>query len=310
MLLGQSQAIEAFRAARASGRLHHGWLLAGPEGVGKRRFADMAALALLAEAEWEVPPEHPAARLVTARSHLDHFVLRPPEEGKGASTATIGIEQVRALRQFLHGTAALGRCRTVIVDPVDALNISSANALLKELEEPGQDTTLFLVSHAPGRLLPTIRSRCRTLGFGRLDASDMAAVLATIAPDLGEDVRDRLIALSEGAPGRAARLLEEGALEIVAELDALTTSDATLALARRFQPAAAAPGFALLCQLVPARIAGLARAACDHRLADLHAEVSALAARAVAQAFDRVQVAHMLLSRWQEARRLAGATAA
>jgi DNA polymerase-3 subunit delta' len=310
MLLGQSQAIEAFRSARTSGRLHHAWLLAGPEGVGKRSFADIAALALLANAEWEVDPEHPTARLVSARSHLDHFVLAPPEEGKGASTGTIAIEQVRALRHFLHGTAALGRWRTVIVDPVDALNMSSANALLKELEEPGPETTLFLVSHAPGRLLPTIRSRCRRLPFQRLEAPDMKAALAQIAPELATDMRDRLIALSEGAPGRAARLLEDGTLELVAELDSLKTREAALAFARRFQPPSAAPGFALLCQLVPAQIARLARTAADHRLADLHGQVSALAARAVPQAFDRVQVAHALGLRLVQAQGLAGEGAA
>jgi DNA polymerase-3 subunit delta' len=309
MLLGQSQAIEAFRAARASGRLHNAWLLAGPEGVGKRSFADRAALALLADAAWEVEPEHPAARLVAAGSHLDHFVLSPPEEGKGAATGSITVDQVRALRQFLHGTASLGRWRTVIIDPVDALNASGANALLKELEEPGRDTALFLVSHAPGRLLPTIRSRCRRLGFYRLGPGDMETVLRRIAPDLDAAERERLLALSEGAPGRAARLLEAGALDLVADLDALAGKPAALALARRFQPAAAAPGFALLCQLVPARIATLARATRDHRLADLHAEVSALAARAVAQAFDRVQVAHALLLRLLWARTLAGGTA-
>lgn len=305
MLLGQSQAIEAFRAARDSGRLHHGWLLAGPEGVGKRSFADMAALALLAGEPLGVDPEHPAARLVTAGSHLDHFVLAPPEEGKGAATGSITVDHVRALRQFLRSTPGLGRWRTVIVDPVDALNANAASALLKELEEPGRDTTLFLVSHAPGRLLPTIRSRCRRLDFQRLGASDMERVLEVIAPGTSGQDRERLLALADGSPGRAARLLEDGALALAADLESVRAKEAALALARRFQPSSAVPGFALLCQLVPARIAALARASLDHRLADLHNEVSRLGSRAVAQAFDRVQVAHALLLRLVEARALA-----
>ncbi len=307
MLLGQDEAIEAFRAARAGGRMHHAWLLCGPEGVGKRGFADRAALALLADCDWEVDRAHPAARLFAAGSHLDHRLLVPPEEGSGAATATIGIAQVRALRQFLHSTAALGRRRTVIIDPVDAMNASAANALLKELEEPGEETFLFLVSHAPGRLLPTIRSRCRRLVFRRLAPDAMAEVLQRIAPDLGTAERARLAALAEGAPGRALKLLEAGAMELAAGLDALAVPGDVPALARQFRPPSAASSFALLCQLVPDVMAALARATADCRLAALHAEVSALAARAVAQAFDRVQVAQALLMRLVEARAVAGA---
>jgi uncharacterized protein (DUF2236 family) len=128
-----------------------------------------------------------------------------------------------------------------------------------------------------------------------------------LAPELAPADRAGLVALADGAPGRALALMEAGAVGLAAELASLSSPEAVPALARRFRPAAAAAGFALLCQLVPDQLAALARARADHRLAALYTDVSALAARAVPQAFDRVAVAYRLLIRLVEARALAGA---
>jgi DNA polymerase-3 subunit delta' len=310
MLLGQDRAIATFRSARAGGRLHHAWLLTGPEGVGKRCFADLAVRALLADADWEVETDHPAARLLAAGSHLDHRVLLPPAEGKGAATASIPVDAVRALRGFLHETPALGRWRTVIIDPVDALRPDAANALLKELEEPRGATIFFLVSSAPHRLLPTIRSRCRILRFQRLAEPELLRVLREVHPDLSSQDARQIAALADGAPGLACRLAEPDARALMGQLETLAGPQDALGLARALQPAAAAPAFALLCQLAPARIAALARRRPQLALADLHAEVATLAQRAVPQALDRMQVAHALGLRLVQAQGLAGEGAA
>jgi len=305
MLLGQDEAIAAFRAARASGRLHHALLLAGPEGVGKRLFAEHAAAALLAGTDWETPADHPAARLLAAGSHPDHRLLAPPAAGRGAATGAIAIDQVRALRAFLHGTPALGAARTVVIDPVDALNPHAANALLKELEEPRAGTTFLLVAHAPGRLLPTLRSRCRLLPFRRLGAADMRRVLARLLPDLGEAEAELLVRLSDGSPGVALSLHGHGLLDLMQQLEKARCETDLLSVARALQGRTEGPAFAAFCRLVPERIAALARASLVPALADLYAEAEAIAASAVALAMDRALVALALGRRLLAARHLA-----
>lgn len=303
MLAGQDEAIRTFRAALEDGRVHHAWLLAGPEGVGKRRFADRAARALLAGGQWEADPDSPAARLLAAGSHPDHRVLEPPSEGRGAATGRIVIDQVRALRPFLRGTPAMGRARTVIVDPVDALNPNAANALLKELEEPVEGTTFLLVCHAPGRLLATIRSRCRLLRFRRLAPVELREVLARRLPSLGADEADMLAALSDGAPGLALRIHELGLAPVIRALETARGDAAALAFARELQRREEAEAHALIGRLLPQRIAALARAHPQPALADLYAEAIAIADQAAHM--DRQATAHALGLRLIAARRLA-----
>lgn len=210
-LVGHGEAVDAIRAAAAGGRLHHAWLLAGPRGVGKGRFARDAATWLLAQAagptvsgpRLEVPEEHPTARLVAAGSHPDLRILeRLAREGGGLARG-ITVDQVRALGPMLGTTPSLSSRRVVIVDAVDDLERAGANALLKSLEEPPAGTVFLLVSHAPGRLLPTIQSRCRSLRFGRLPDAEVATVLAAELPEAPAAERGALVAVAEGAPGRA-----------------------------------------------------------------------------------------------------------
>jgi DNA polymerase III subunit delta' len=212
-LFGHEAAVAAFRAALDSGRLHHGWLVTGPEGIGKNLFAMKAALRVLAEGQGrvdapglDVPESHPAARLIAAGSHPDLMRLeRPVKEGSstGELARAIGIDQVRGLQRLFSTTASLSPWRAVVIDAIDDLERSAANALLKNLEEPPPSSIFLLVSHSPERLLPTIRSRCRQLRLGPLGDDAMAAALRQALPDAGADEIAELAKVGEGAPGRA-----------------------------------------------------------------------------------------------------------
>jgi len=192
VIVGQNRAVELFASAWASRKLHHAWLLAGPRGVGKATFARAAARRVLAEAAGppfdlpgvETPDEHPMVRLVEASSHPDMRWLERVLNDKGNLNRNIKVEQIRELGEFMSMTAALSPWRVAVIDTVDELESSGANALLKMLEEPPPNTLFFLVSHAPGRLLPTIRSRCRRLDFTNLDDDAMTSILEAEAPAL------------------------------------------------------------------------------------------------------------------------------
>lgn len=307
MLRGHADAIAQFLAGLAAGRLHHAWLLAGPRGVGKRRFADMAALRLLAgDGEGlEVAPDRPAAALVAAGSHPDHRVIVRETDDRGRDAAEIRVDQIRALQPLFRTTAAMGGWRTVIVDSVDDLNRAAANAFLKCLEEPPPRTVFLLVSHAPARLLPTIRSRCRILRFRQLPEADVAAVLR--AEGVGEDSLPALLALADGAPGAALRFAGGAAGGLDEAITGLMAGAAGLpAFARQFQAPAAQLRFEALTMLAPRRLAAAARRTPSPRLLDLQAEAETLARDAARLAYDRVQVAFALGRMLAEAGRLEG----
>ena len=211
-LYGHDAAVAAFRAALDSGRLHHAWLLAGPEGVGKALFADKAALRMLAEGAGppvaapglDVPDEHPVARLVAAGSHPDLMRLeRLTRDGGTELARSINVEQVRGLQRLFATTASMSPRRAVVIDAIDDLERNAANALLKNLEEPPPDTLFLLVSHSPERLLPTIRSRCRLLRLSPLADDAMTSALRTALPDAEAAEIAALVQVGEGAPGRA-----------------------------------------------------------------------------------------------------------
>ena len=206
-LRGNEAAREAFEAAVAGGTMHHAWLFAGPQGIGKGSFAREAAVDLLARASGDLGPERTRA-LVQAGSHPDLRVLeRLPKDGKpdGDLARSITIAQVRALQPLFATTPSLGPRRLIVIDAVDDLERAGANALLKNLEEPPAGTVFLLISHAPGRLLPTIRSRCRLLRFDPLSNSAMQAALSDLLPDASQEERESLLRAGAGSPGRALR---------------------------------------------------------------------------------------------------------
>lgn len=281
--IGHDAQIAAFRAATAQGTLHHAWLLVGPQGVGKAGFAEAAALRLLAEAAgpppgdgFGVPHDHPIARYFAADSHPDFRRLerlpkepklrdQPRAEWEDAERArSITIAQVRGLQGLFVTTPSLSPRRVVLIDAADDLERPAANALLKNLEEPPAGALFLLVSHAPGRLLPTIRSRCRVLRFGRLDAANVATVLGAERPDLEADEVAALVDAGEGSPGRALRFagLDIAALDaaiaaIIATGDPANTARARLAKALSVK--AAQQRYEAFLERVPAAISAEAR---------------------------------------------------
>lgn len=195
----------------ASPRMHHAWLLTGLKGLGKGHFARAAAAELVAEPGIPQPP---------AEHHPDILIPEHPPENKEEAKKredgvdyrrkrAIPIEEIRTLIQRLHTRPTLGSRRAVIIDPADHLERNAANALLKVLEEPPQGTFFLLVTHRPGRLLPTIRSRCRILRFAPLENAAIDRILANCAPQANAEARAAAIAAAEGSPGAALEFVEQ-----------------------------------------------------------------------------------------------------
>jgi len=273
MIVGQDKAVDQFAAAWTSRKLHHAWLLAGARGVGKATFAQAAARRMLAEAAgppFDLPglqtsDEHPIVKLVEAGSHPDMRRLeRLVNEKTGNLARNINVDQVRELGEFLGLTAALSDWRVVVIDTVDELEASGANALLKILEEPPPNSIFLLVSHAPGRLLPTIRSRCRRLDFQPLNDDAMTSILEAHAPKLSHVERERIITMSAGSAGRALAFaeldlakLEDSAIAILRQGD--PTNARRSSLATELGKKAAADRYAAFLDLAPTLIAREAR---------------------------------------------------
>ncbi len=237
-LQGHEATEAAFEATRARGRLHHAWLLTGPEGVGKATFAYRAARRLLgapvdtSHGVLGANPDHPVSRQIIAHAHPDLFVLeRLGEDGKVRKV--IPVEEARGLSEFFSKSPASAPHRVAIIDAADDLNVNAANAILKTLEEPPAHGILLMVSHAPGGLLPTIRSRCRRLAFQPLTLEAAAAFVRDREAVSVEDAL-RLAKMAGGAPGRAWALAGANALAMDdaarALIESLPRVDEALAL--------------------------------------------------------------------------------
>lgn len=273
MILGQNRAVEQFASAWGTRKIHHAWLLAGPKGVGKASFARAAARRVLAEGAGppvdlpglDTPDDHPMVKLITAGSHPDMRLLeRLPREKAEGLARNITVEQVRELGEFLTLTPAFSPWRVAVIDTIDELEPSAANALLKILEEPPANTIFFLVSHAPGRLLPTIRSRCRRLDFQPLPDDAMTSILDNEKPDLPAAERKRIAAMSGGSAGRALAFAELGLakledLSITIIRDGDPTNALRSGLAAELGKKSAADRYAAFLDLAPTLIARRAR---------------------------------------------------
>jgi DNA polymerase III subunit delta' len=232
-LIGHDEAWAVWRAARAGQRMHHGWILAGREGLGKASFARAAAAELVAEPGVPQPPVevHPDIHVLEPLPSNDDEAKKR-EEGKAYTRKrNISVDQIRGVQRRLVTRPTLGARRAVIIDAADDLEKGAVNALLKSLEEPPVGTFFLLVTHQIGRLLPTVRSRCTVLRFQPLGPEDMARALAVEASQLGGAALEAAIAAGSGAPGAALAFAElelGGAWRIMARLAA--ESDPDLAL--------------------------------------------------------------------------------
>jgi DNA polymerase III subunit delta' len=224
-ILGHDAQITEFLTEMNGTRLHHAWLLQGSEGIGKATVAQALAKRMLCDAAGPVTPgaalavgsDHPIGKLVDAHSHPDLITLeRLPKDAKAVRdldrrewpddlerARSISVEQVRALGAVFALKPSFSSRRVVIIDSIDDMERGGANALLKNLEEPPAGTIFLLVSHAPGRLLPTIRSRCRTLRFDPLDEGVMRSLLRVHLPNAADDEITALVAAGAGSPGKA-----------------------------------------------------------------------------------------------------------
>ncbi|WP_404713261.1 DNA polymerase III subunit delta' [Sphingomonas sp. MMS24-J13] len=302
-LRGHHDAVAALRDAASSDRLHHAWLLAGPQGIGKATFADAAAQWLLATAAgpgfagegFEVPPDHRIASLIAAGSHPDLRRLARLTRDKSEDLArSITVDQVRSLQSLFATTPSLSSRRVIVIDAIDDMERNAANALLKNLEEPPAATVFLLVSHAPGRLLPTIRSRCRLLRLGPLDEVDTRAVLRETLPDADREEIDVLTRIAEGAPGHALRFagLDIAGLDAAIERLAVhgdPTNALRVALGKMLGLKAAQPRYEAFLERAPSRIAAAARGRPPQALGDtvaLWRQARDIADRAVHQSLD------------------------
>lgn len=229
-LFGQSEAEAAFLEAFNAGRLHHAWLITGPRGLGKATLAWRIARFLLATPEddggmfappppetLDIPADHPVSRRLAALSEPRLYLLRRGlNDRETMVTQDILVGEVRLMKDYFSLTAADGGRRVAIVDAADEMNPQAANALLKLLEEPPEKVTFLLISHQPFGLLPTIRSRCRTLRLRALDSADLTAALQ--AAGGGADDPVALAELAGGSVGAAIRLTNLDGLKLYADL--------------------------------------------------------------------------------------------
>jgi DNA polymerase-3 subunit delta' len=287
-LFGHEAAEAEVLRAFTSGRVHHGWLITGPRGVGKATLAWRIARFLLATPEPEadglfgappppeslaIAPDHPVARRMAQLAEPRLFLLRRGANDKEtALSAEIRVDEVRKMKSFFALSAADGGRRVAIIDAADELNTGAANALLKLLEEPPPGVTFLVIAHQPHRLLPTIRSRCRELRLGPLLPDALAQALAQAGGMVEAEEAQALAELAGGSVGEAFRLTNLEGLETYAALIALFATCPRMDRPRALALAEAGSGkgnedrFDLTVTLLDLFLARLARAGITRQL--------------------------------------------
>ncbi len=284
-LVGHQTAENLLLTAHRSGKLHHAWLIGGPRGIGKATLAYRFARFLMQHpdpgpaASLDVAPESAVSHQVAAGAHPDLLVVEPAYDTKNKKVKSeIIVADARRAVELVGLTAAAGGWRIVIVDAADDLNDASANALLKSIEEPPQKCVFLLVSHRPGSLLSTIRSRCLHITLSPLSNADTVRVLHEVVD--GERDLSAVAGLARGSPGRALELLGSkgaAAFESFQSQSRLKPS-AMIEIANGFAARDAASDFAIFFDLLSRWTADRARDAARNgggaELAKAHAEIS------------------------------------
>lgn len=223
--------------ASVNGQMHHAWLLTGPKGIGKATFAWAMAATLLAQptdagflgpdpvTELAIQSDHPVKTRLAALSEPRLALVRRGWDTKTKRLKSqITVDEIRKLNGFLGLSAPDGGRRIVLIDTVDQMNTAAANAVLKLLEEPPAKVVFLLVSHQPGGLLPTIKSRCRVLRFDPLPQNDLTAIVSQTGHDLTPEQETAISALAQGSAGRAIELLGQGGTALYNEIIAVLAS--------------------------------------------------------------------------------------
>lgn len=230
---GQDEAWREWRLALGSQRMHHAWLLAGAKGLGKQVFAREAALSLLDGNKGPQPEfdSHPDIHVLEPLPSTDDEAKKKAEGKPYQTKRNISVDQIREMIRKLSTKPTLGERRAIIVEPADAMETGAVNALLKVLEEPPAGTFFLLLAHQPGRLLPTVRSRCRMLRFAPFSHEKLDAMLLREAPEADAETRAAAIEAAQGSPGLARSFVEQdlGVIHTIM-MRILREGDATFAL--------------------------------------------------------------------------------
>ncbi len=284
-----------WRAAMGGTRMHHGWILAGKSGLGKHDFALEAARELVAQDGIPQPPgNHPDIIVLTYGAKNDKEARAQADGKKFELARSIRVDQVRAMQKRLNTRPTLGDRRVVIVDPADDMEVGASNALLKSLEEPPQGTFFILVTHRPAQLLPTIRSRCRTLRFPILSDAQLGSMLEASAA-VGDGDLTAAIRAAEGSYGAALRFSEQNLAPVATLISGLLANtdpglSARSDLSRLIGPRADRARLQAVIELAQAMVADLARTTSNSvqrgALIEIHSQLVTLAAQAPNYNFD------------------------
>lgn len=309
VLFGHDEAQSFLAEAYRSARMHHAILIEGPQGIGKATLAYRFARHVLANPDpanapakiADPDPDDPLTRQIAsgASHHLLHLA-RPVDEKTGKMKSVITVDEVRRAGKFFGQTSGTGNWRIAIIDPADDLNRNAANAILKILEEPPKRSLFLVLSHTPGRLLPTIRSRCLSLRLEPLNARDLNRALDHLgAPPGGSDA---IIGLSEGSVARALLLRNYGGADIaeafvdIIERGSISDREPIHKLAEILSARDRDVAYQFFTELVIDRVRAMAREAGDandlaeaNRLARLSVELAEHFATAAAFNLDRKQ---------------------
>lgn len=235
-LFGHAAAETRLLEMMRSGKMHHGWILSGPRGIGKATLAYRLARFLFAYGvegaraarSLAVPEDHPVFSRVAASGHADLLTIRRPYDEKTKKIKRdITVEEMRRIGPFFGKKAGEGGWRIAIIDAADDMNINAANALLKTLEEPPENALVILVTHAPGRLLSTIRSRCQRMQLEPLETVDIVEAVGALEGLQPQGLKAADVAhlapLAEGSVGRALELTAAGGLDYYRALVTILT---------------------------------------------------------------------------------------